>query len=236
MPGAARPPPRLFALWDTRASDVGARRAPRYNAGLVRTWVKICGITRVEDAVAAFDAGADAIGINFCSWSRRCCQPEQARAIVDALPERARVYGVFGRTTREHIERVVREVGLTGVQLHGEEPAEDARGWTLPVLRAVGAASRSAISDALTEAHDHRVLVDNAAGGGSGKLIDPSILEGLDLSQAILAGGLTPANVAAIVARLSPFGVDTAGGVETAPGVKDARLIAAFVDNARPRR
>ncbi|HYB98104.1 MAG TPA: phosphoribosylanthranilate isomerase [Candidatus Limnocylindrales bacterium] len=202
----------------------------------MRTWVKICGITRLEDARAAFDAGADAIGINFCSWSKRCCDPEQARAIVAALPRRSRVYGVFGRTTRQEIERIVSKVGLTGVQLHGEEPVEDAQGWSLPVLRAVGASSRDVLREALECAQDHRVLIDNAAGGGSGRLIDPALLEGLDLSKAVIAGGLTPANVAGIVARLAPFGVDTAGGVETAPGIKDARLVDEFVQSARPHQ
>jgi phosphoribosylanthranilate isomerase len=82
----------------------------------------------------------------------------------------------------------------------------------------------------------YRLLVDNAAGGGSGKTVDAAILDGLDLADAIVAGGLTPANVAATVARLRPFGVDTAGGVESAPGIKDARLIEAFVRAARQEK
>ena len=212
------------------------------------TWVKICGVTRLDDARAAFDAGADAIGINFWPRSKRYCEPPRARGIVAGLAPGALVYGVFVGASRDEIAAVVRDVGLTGVQFHGGEPASDAEGWDLPVIRAVAATSREAVSAAL-ETGDryrfpkaeigtcprfpYRVLVDNAAGGGSGQTVDAALLDGMDLREAILAGGLTPENVAATVARFRPFGVDTAGGVETAPGIKDARRIDAFVREAR---
>jgi phosphoribosylanthranilate isomerase len=236
----------------------------------VATWVKICGVTRLEDARAAFDSGADAIGINFWPGSRRYCEPSRARDIVASLRAGELVYGVFVDETRERIEQVVREVGLGGVQLHGSEPAEAAEGWDVPVIRAVAARSREVVLEAiecaarrrgrgparagtgtdfpgalsLTESQGvvgnrsqsptvPRILVDNAAGGGSGKLVDAALLEGIDLGDVIVAGGLTPENVAATVARLRPFGVDTAGGVESAPGVKDSRRIDDFVRAAR---
>lgn len=205
------------------------------------TWVKICGVTRAEDGAAAFGAGADAIGLNFWPSSKRYCEPARARELVASLPKGALAYGVFVRASRAEIEAVVRETGITGVQLHGEEPEDDALGWSLPVIRAVAARSRDALEAAVFAAGKnaaanvpgYRLLVDNAAGGGSGKTVDASLLDGVDLSNAVLAGGLTPQNVAASVARLRPFGVDTAGGVETAPGVKDAGLIEAFVREAR---
>lgn len=215
------------------------------------TWVKICGVTRLEDALAAFDAGADAIGINFWPKSRRFCERDRAREIVAGLPDDALVYGVFVDMARDGIEEVVRDVGLGGVQLHGSEPASEADGWGIPVIRAVGATSRETIATALgiaamrdlvsgelpdelrTRFPGYRVLVDNPAGGGSGRTIDSELLRGIDLGNAILAGGLTPQNVAASVARLRPFGVDTAGGVESAPGIKDARSIDAFIRAAR---
>lgn len=207
------------------------------------TWVKICGVTRAEDAEAAFGAGADAIGLNFWPSSKRYCEPARARAIVEALPKHALVFGVFVREPRAGIEAIVRETGITGVQLHGEEPEAEALGWDLPVIRAVAAKSREAVEaavfaagkNAASNVRGYRLLVDNAAGGGSGKTVEASLLDGIDLSNALLAGGLTPHNVAASVARLRPYGVDTAGGVESAPGVKDAALMEAFVREARLR-
>jgi phosphoribosylanthranilate isomerase len=203
--------------------------------------VKICGVTRVDDALAALAAGADAVGVNFWPSSKRYCEPARARALVAALPKDALVYGVFVRASRAEIEGVIRETGIGGVQLHGEEPEAEALGWSLPVLRAVAATSRDAVAGALGAAREqagdrdggYRLLVDNALGGGSGLTVEPELLDGLDLSRAVLAGGLTPENVAASVSRLRPFGVDTAGGVETSPGVKDAARIEAFVREAR---
>lgn len=224
-------------------------------------WVKICGVTRVQDAQAAFEAGADAVGINLWPGSKRYCEPSRARDLVAALGPGRLVFGVFVRESRRRIEELVREVGLAGVQLHGGEPVDEARGWSLPVIRAVQATSRDAVAQALAgveqaepmeqaasparhapsdrAARDFsgsaawRLLVDHASGGGTGKAVEASLLEGLDLSQAILAGGLTPSNVAATVRRSRPFGVDTAGGVESAPGIKDPVAIKAFVQAAR---
>jgi phosphoribosylanthranilate isomerase len=259
----------------------------------MRTWVKICGVTRVEDALVSFEHGADAIGLNFWPGSKRFCSVDRARAIVSAVGPGALVFGVFVRASREEIARTVREVGLTGVQLHGGEPLAEAEGWDLPVIRAVGASSRAVVALALAEADvrqqtapatfekdaahaavekdaaaaavekdaapaaverdaahaavpkeaapagasprwsGHRLLLDNASGGGSGVEVEASVLEGFDLRGTVVAGGLTADNVAAIVRRLSPFGVDTAGGVEASPGIKDAHRIEAFVREAR---
>jgi phosphoribosylanthranilate isomerase len=216
----------------------------------MRTWVKICGVTRVEDARVAFECGADAIGLNFWPGSKRFCSVDLARGIVADVGPGALVFGVFVRASRAAIEKTVREVGLTGVQLHGGEPLAEAEGWDLPVIRAIGAAGRTVVTRALAEADvrddarsagpgpaprwsGHRLLLDNASGGGSGVEVEASVLEGFDLRRALVAGGLTADNVAAIVRRLSPFGVDTAGGVEASPGIKDAHRIEAFVREAR---
>lgn len=205
------------------------------------TWVKICGITRPEDARAAFDAGADAIGINFAPRSRRCCTVEKARGVLEAVAPGELVFGVFVDSTREQVTRIVRELGLGGVQFHGSETSEDVAGWGLPTIRAVAATSRDAVTKAIalrdrflvSRNAGYRLLVDHGSGGGSGRSIDDAVLDGIDLSESILAGGLTPQNIAARVARFRPFGVDTAGGVETAPGVKDAEAIEAFIRAAR---
>ena len=205
------------------------------------TWIKICGITRPEDARAAFDAGADAIGINFWSGSRRYCRPEAAREIMSVLREGELAYGVFVRAPREEVARIVRDVGIGGVQFHGEESNDDVAGWNVPTIRAIAATGRQAVASALAIRHSllatqgggYRLLVDHGSGGGSGRPVDETMLDRLDLAAAILAGGLTPRNVADRVARFRPFGVDTAGGVESAPGIKDAAAIEDFIRNAR---
>lgn len=213
-------------------------------------WVKICGITRLQDARAAFENGADAIGLNFWPSSKRYCEPRRASDIVAALGVGALVFGVFVRASRQEITDIVAEVGLTGVQMHGGETPEAAEGWSVPVIRAISATTTQLVASELTAAQERagrvpssvsaqplfgtsRLLLDHASGGGSGKTIGPGVLEGLDLRQSILAGGLTPQNIAATVARLRPYGVDTAGGVESAPGIKDARAMEAFVRAAR---
>lgn len=211
-----------------------------------RVWVKICGVTRAEDAEVALAAGADAIGINFWPGSKRHCSIERAREIASVVESRALVFGVFVGEKRARIREVVAEVGLGGVQFHGGEPAEEAAGWELPVIRAVAAASREAVESALldrradprtrTGGFGLRLLVDHASGGGSGQTVGDTLLEGLDLGEAILAGGLTAENVSAMVARHRPFGVDVAGGVERAPGIKDEARIRAFVAAAREAR
>lgn len=203
------------------------------------TWTKICGITRVEDALAAITAGADAIGVNFCPVSRRACTLSGAREIVDAVGDRGVVYGVCVDLSRTAIERVVAQTGITGIQLHGSEAPELSFGWPLPVIRAVAVRDRHQVTGAIErvaqsrDASNIRVLLDNPRGGGSGHRFNEAAVVGVALTETIVAGGLNPANVRDIVARLRPWGVDTAGGVESRPGIKDANLIKEFIDHAR---
>jgi phosphoribosylanthranilate isomerase len=200
----------------------------------VALWIKICGVVEAGDAVAALEAGADAIGLNFHPPSKRFCSPERARAVRDALPADFPVYGVFVDRARAEIARVLASGVINAVQLHGREPEEDALGWEVPVLRAVAADRAETLADALGRAAGrYRVLIDNAAGGGSGQVVADEVLAGVPLAEAVLAGGLTPQNVAARVARYRPFGVDVAGGVEGAPGLKDRAKIREFIDHAR---
>jgi phosphoribosylanthranilate isomerase len=207
-------------------------------------WVKICGITRPEDARAAFDAGADAIGINFWSGSRRFCPPADAREIVSALGEGELAFGVFVRPDRDEVRRALDEIGITGLQFHGGETTDEIRGWNVPTIRAVAAVTRQDVVEAVRQRDSlleqqgigYRLMIDHGSGGGSGRPIDESLLEGVDLGQTVIAGGLTPENVADRVARFRPFGVDTAGGVESAPGIKSAEAIEAFVRRAREPR
>ncbi len=191
----------------------------------------------MADAKAVCAAGADAIGINFFEGSKRFCSPEAAAEIVSALSASVTVIGVFVDADRSRIARTIELTGIGGLQLHGRYSAEDAGGWDLPVIRAVEASSHEAVRRALDEARaagtSSRVLVDSPAGGGSGLRWAPETVAGLDLSDAIIAGGLEPSNVAEAVASFDPWGVDSASGTESAPGVKDPRLIEEFVANAR---
>jgi phosphoribosylanthranilate isomerase len=196
-------------------------------------WIKICGITRIEDALAAADAGAHAIGVNFVRSSRRYCDTATAEKIAHAVGAQVAVYGVFADMPRSGVAQLLRDCSLGGVQFHGKETAEFCTDWPVPALRAIRVTDRSTVAEALEQARGYRILLDSAVGGGSGTPIDEALVRGLDLSTAVVAGGLTPANVAGIVHRLSPWGVDVAGGVESAPGKKDPVLIREFIRNAR---
>lgn len=199
----------------------------------VGLWVKICGVRNADAALAAVDAGADAVGVNFVSWSRRVVDEDTAAAIVRALPADFPVFGVFADAGRAAVAETVERTGISGIQFHGDEGDEDVAGWELPVIRAVRATSAAAVADAVRAARGYRLLLDSPRGGGSGTRIADDALAGAELGGAIVAGGLTASNVAAIVSRLRPYGVDTAGGVEDERGQKDAAAMAAFVMHAR---
>lgn len=203
----------------------------------MRIWVKICGVTRVADAAAAVASGADALGVNFHPASKRFCDVESARRIVRCVESDAVVYGVFVDRTREEIEEIVAATGITGIQLHGNEAPELCTGWSLPVIRALPVRTRGQLADAVRGARDAgeavRLLLDSPSGGGSGRRFDYDVVADTVLKDVIVAGGLRPDNIAEIVSDLRPWGVDTAGGVESSAGVKDVNLIKEFIDNAR---
>lgn len=210
--------------------------------------VKICGITCPDDARAAAQAGADAVGLNFYSGSRRFVDRQQAAAIVEALPERVAKVGVFVNAQVGEIRDAMTLHGLDFAQLHGDEPPQaiaDLSG--LAVVRAfrLGAEGWQPLVDYAAEclrlnALPKAVLVDSCqlgAYGGTGEATDWACARryhdlhlGLPL---ILAGGLNPANVTEAITCVKPFGVDTASGVESTPGVKDRLKITAFVAAAR---
>jgi phosphoribosylanthranilate isomerase len=202
----------------------------------VKVWVKICGVTRAEDAEVAVAAGADAIGVNFYPSSPRFCEAAAARAIVEAVAGRAIVYGLFVNESRERISAVVSDIGVTGIQLHGDEPEELARGWGLPLIRAIRAGARDEVRRALAMATGYRVLLDSPRGGGSGTAFDATLVEGMDLAEAVVAGGLTPGNVSERIRLLRPWGVDVSSGVEAGPGIKDPLRVREFVSNAKSTR
>ena len=196
-----------------------------------RTRVKICGVTRLEDALAAAELGADAIGFNFWPRSKRYCPPNTAREIARALPPFVTPVGVFVNASRPEILRIAHRVGLRAIQLHGDESPSFCARFPLPVIKAVRVEGREALRG--LEAYEvEAFLLDapSAGYGGSGRAFDWAWARAHRLPRpVILAGGLTPKNVAAAIRAVSPHAVDVASGVESAPGMKDRRKMARFI-------
>jgi len=208
--------------------------------------VKICGVTRLDDALACASAGADWIGLNLYPGSPRFVPEAEAALIVAALPPSVCAVGIFVDRSPVEVADVATRLGLTIVQLHGHEPPEDlAELDRLQVIRAF----RLEQADSWVEVNRYldraqalgrspdAVLIDSyrsGQAGGTGATIADELLDGIPpLPRLILAGGLNPRNVAARVARVRPWMVDVASGVETAPGRKDLALVASFISAAR---
>ena len=198
--------------------------------------VKICGVTRVEDALAAIAAGADMIGLNFYPKTPRYIEIDRAHEIRDAVGARAAIVGVFVDAEREYIAKRLRAAALNMIQFSGDEDDAALAGWPVPTIMTRrlkpqdGASIERGRADYhLLDAFDAKLL------GGTGCRIPLEALRRLDLSRAFVAGGLNPDNVAE-VAALKPFAVDCASGVESSPGVKDHTKMRRFVANAKRAR
>lgn len=199
--------------------------------------VKICGVTRPEDAEAAVAAGADWIGLNFWPRSRRYVSVERAVEIAAAIPGDVKKVGVFVNAAAPAVEEVARRVGLDLLQFHGDEDdAYLARFAGRPFLRALRVRTEADLR-ALPTLPTDLVLLDTPTEGygGSGCSFDWSLarLARASGKRILLAGGLTPENVAAAIREVRPFGVDVASGVELAPGIKDAVKMRRFVQAAK---
>lgn len=192
--------------------------------------IKICGITRVEDAEAAVAAGASAIGFIFWPSSPRFVDPYRARQIAAALPPFVTPVGVFVNQPLEYVNGVASLVRLGAVQLHGDEPPAFAAGIAAPVIKALSIAA----SDMRAWPARVRVLLDThdpVARGGTGRTIDwAAAADVASRREILLAGGLTPDNVADAIARVRPFGIDVSSGVERAPGIKDHQRLRALFE------
>lgn len=197
--------------------------------------VKICGVTRVEDALAAVGAGAWAIGLNFYSRSPRSVSVDTAKTIVAAVPLTVLVVGVFVDESRARIGEISKAVGLRALQFHGVESPTDCSGWSLPVIKAIRVRDRSSVDLAAAYPVDFILLDAYVEGrtGGTGRRFAWEWASACDRSRLILAGGLTPDNVADAVRAVRPLAVDVASGVERLPGVKDADLMTRFIANAQ---
>jgi phosphoribosylanthranilate isomerase len=196
------------------------------------TRVKICGVTRLDDALLAVELGASAIGFVFWSGSARAIEPQRARDIAARLPATVVSVGVFVDQSIEIVRRIADAARLGAVQLHGTEAVEDFDALPWPIIKAVSiqdAVRPPELSDlprhvtALLDAHDP------VRRGGTGRTIDWRIAASVAAERPIiLSGGLRPENVADAVATVRPYAVDVASGVESAPGVKDAARLRAF--------
>lgn len=196
-------------------------------------FVKICGTTSEEDALLAVAMGADALGFIFAPSPRQIA-PAVARDIVRRLPPEIIAIGVFRNETPQRVVDIVNGSGLKGAQLHGRESADDTK-WVrrrVPmVIKAFGAGD-PAIRDAKEYGAD--VVMLDAPSPGSGQVFDWRLAEGVpDGVRFMLAGGLMEDNVAEAIARVRPWGVDVATGVEVSPGHKDPRKLRAFIAAAR---
>lgn len=190
--------------------------------------VKLCGMTRVDDALAAADAGANAIGFIFWPGSPRFIDPFRARQIAAVLPPFVATVGVFVDQPAEYVSAVAGLVRVSAVQLHGAETPEFAASLRHPVIKAVTVGDAQlarwpANVTLLLDAHDP------VKKGGTGTAIDWDAAAAIARQRSILlAGGLTPENVGGAIARVRPFGIDVSSGVEDAPGIKNPERIRAL--------
>ncbi|WP_447977366.1 phosphoribosylanthranilate isomerase [Candidatus Nitrospira bockiana] len=207
---------------------------------MATTAVKICGITNPEDARAAVAAGADALGFVFYKSSPRCVTADTARRIIATLPPFVLPVGVFVNEDIKVVRDLMDACGLALAQLHGDEPATYCEQLGRPVLKAFrlgSMASFLAMAEYKGRAGVRGFLIDAYAEtgyGGTGRTADWGLAaEAARSAPVLLAGGLTPTNVAEAIRRVQPYGVDVSSGVEASPGKKDHAKVTAFIDAVR---
>ena len=199
--------------------------------------IKICGITNIDDAMAAADSGADALGFVFFKKSPRYITPEKAAAIISRLPVFVTSVGVFVDEPGEEILKIVEETGIDVIQLHGDEPPESC---LLPrrVIKGIRVKSLESL-EPLSEYQNivSAFLLDAYAPGmpgGTGQVFNWEIaIEAKKFGRIILAGGLTPENISEAIKRVRPYAIDVSSGVELGKGKKDHQKIRLFIKRAR---
>ncbi len=198
----------------------------------MRTRVKICGITRTEDAAAAAALGADAIGLVFYAGSPRHVEVARAAGIAAELPVFVQAVGLFVDAGAAEIAAVLGRVRVDILQFHGDEPPADCRRFGLPYIKAVRMRPGIDVRAEAERYHDARALLLDAyrpgVAGGTGTTFAWGEVPARPGAPILLAGGLTPENVAEAIRAVRPYGVDVSGGVEAAKGIKDAARMAAF--------
>jgi phosphoribosylanthranilate isomerase len=198
-------------------------------------FLKICGITNLEDAAHAVEQGATALGFVLWPRSPRFVQRSEVARIVAQLPATVTTVGVFVNEASDEIARTMERTNLTAIQLHGDEPASYGHALAWPILRSVTLETAPRIVPEWPE--DTTLLLDAAdpeRRGGTGQQVDWDAAATLARKhRVVLAGGLTPANVAEAIAHVRPYGVDVSSGVEDAPGVKNPDKVSLFLAYAR---
>ena len=199
----------------------------------MRTRVKICGITRVEDAICAVQSGADAIGLVFYAESPRNISLQVAQQIVAALPPFVSAVGLFVNASENKIETVLSQLRLDVLQFHGDETVAECTQFNLPYLKAIRVKPDTNLLQYCDEFNSAKALLldahSDAAYGGTGQTFDWGLIPQALPKPIILAGGLNPDNVSAAIRQVQPYAVDVSGGVEQSKGIKDAAKIAAFM-------
>ena len=207
--------------------------------------VKVCGVTRTEDAVSCMELGVDWLGLNFWPGSVRAVPVERARAIADAVRGRIGLVGVFVDHSRDEVESIARDVGLDWLQFHGDEPDDYVRAFGDRALKAVRLTAELSGEHASSGQIDWDARFPEAWGflfesataggyGGLGKSWDYGALAGRRPARpTLIAGGITPATAAAALESSGADGVDVASGVESEPGIKDPAAVAELVAAVR---
>lgn len=201
------------------------------------TRVKICGITRAEDALHAAAEGVDAIGLVFYQKSPRFVTAAQAAEICNRLPAFVTTVALFKDADADTVRQILTEVSIDLLQFHGSESAEFCRQFGKPYIKALGMAGESAVPEQVAEYHDARgLLLDGhapGADGGTGESFEWGVIPVELEYPLILAGGLDVDNVLGAIRAVQPYAVDVSSGVESEKGVKDAALVTAFMNNVR---
>lgn len=201
------------------------------------TAVKICGITRIEDALAAARCGAHAIGLVFYRPSPRYVDPDRAGKIIRALPPFVTAVGLFVDAPAQNVRAVLAQVPVSLLQFHGDESPAFCRQFGLPYIKAVRVRAGVDLLQYAQDYHDAKALLLDAfvdgAHGGTGATFDWSLVRERLRLPIVLSGGLTAGNVAKAIRAVHPWAVDVSSGVEAEKGIKDAAKIAAFISGVR---
>lgn len=204
---------------------------------LQRTKIKICGITRLEDAILAVELGADALGFIFAQSSRNV-DHETARKIIASLPPFVNTVGVFLDEEQETVRKIAAFCRLDWIQLHGNESPEYCKTLGLKVLKVIRVKNQDSIASMVSyRGYVQGFLLDTdvkGVPGGTGKTFNWELAEqAKEYGSVILSGGLDPGNVCKAIEKVRPYGVDVSSGVEKSPGIKDPDKLRVFFSNAR---
>ncbi len=199
----------------------------------MRVRVKICGITRVEDALSAVEKGADAIGLVFYEPSPRNVQIAKAAEIANKIPAFVTVVGLFVNAAPDFVRNVISQVKLDLLQFHGDETPQECESYGLPFIKAIRVKSDTNLIQCAKDFSASKALLldtyTDGVAGGTGHVFDWSLIPAGLEKPVILAGGLNARNVAQAISQVKPYAVDVSGGVEIKKGIKDAAKIATFM-------